>query len=89
VEDSLRGTPSTVYTFRQAVIDRRDQQQFLGYRAGQHLLLLLVRPSVYGLSSPAGMQQGRFALRTLPNKSLEAVNGFGNNPRLFLSGCIP
>ena len=78
VEDSLKGTPTTVYTFRQAVIDRRDQQQFLGYRPGQHVLLLLIRPSAYGLSSPAGMQQGRFALRTLPDKSLEAVNGFSN-----------
>jgi hypothetical protein len=78
VEDSLKGTATTVYTFRQAAIDRRDQQQLLGYRAGQHVLLLLVRPSAYGLSSPAGMQQGRFALRTLPDKSLEAVNGFGN-----------
>jgi hypothetical protein len=78
VEDSLKGTAHSVYTFRQAVIDRRDQQQMLGYRAGQHVLLLLIRPSVYGLSSPAGMQQGRFALRTLPDTSLEAVNGVGN-----------
>lgn len=78
VEDSLKGTATAAYTFRQAAIDRRDQQQLLGYRAGQHVLLLLVRPSAYGLSSPAGMQQGRFALRTLPDKSFEAVNGFGN-----------
>jgi len=78
VEDSLKGASTTVYTFRQAAIDGRDQQQLLGYRAGQHVLLLLIRPSAYGLSSPAGMQQGRFALRTLPDKSSEAVNGFGN-----------
>ena len=78
VEDSLKGTAPAVYTFRQAVIDRRDQQQLLGYRAGQHVLLLLIRPSTYRLTSPAGMQQGRFALRTLPDQSLEAVNGFGN-----------
>lgn len=78
VEESLKGTASSVHTFRQAAIDRRDQQQLLGYRPGQHVLLLLIRPSVYGLSSPAGMQQGRFSLRTLPDKSLEAVNGFSN-----------
>ena len=78
IEDSLKGTPTSVYTFRQALIDRRDQQQLLGYRAGQHVLLLLVRPSDYGLSSPAGMHQGRFSLRNLPDKSLEAVNGFSN-----------
>jgi hypothetical protein len=78
VEDSLKGTATSVHTFRQAAIDRRDQQQLLGYRPGQHLLLLLIRPSVYGLSSPAGLQQGRFSLRTLPDKSLEAVNGVSN-----------
>ena len=78
VEESLKGTATSVHTFRQVAIDRRDQQQLLGYRPGQHVLLLLIRPSVYGLSSPAGMQQGRFLLRTLPDKSLEAVNGFSN-----------
>jgi len=78
VEDALKGSPPAVYTFRQAAIDRRDQQQLLGYRSGQHVLLLLIRPSAYGLSSPAGMQQGRFSLRTQPDKSLQALNGYSN-----------
>jgi hypothetical protein len=78
VEDTMKGASVPTYTFRQAVIDRRDQQQLLGYRVGQHLLLALIRPSVYGLSSPAGMQQGRFAISPASGGKLQATNGFGN-----------
>src|SRR6202012_2693660 len=59
-------------------IDKRDQQQLLGYRVGQHLLLALIRPSVYGLSRPARMQQGRFAISSTSGGKLQATNGFGN-----------
>jgi hypothetical protein len=78
VEDNLKGTALSLYTFHQVAIDRRDQQELLGYRPGQHVLLILMRPSVYGLSSPAGLQQGRFSLRTRADGKLEAVNGFSN-----------
>jgi hypothetical protein len=78
VEDTMKGASVPTYTFRQAVIDRRDQQQLLGYRVGQHLLLTLIRRSVYGLSSPAGMQQGRFSISLASGGKLQATNGFGN-----------
>jgi hypothetical protein len=78
VEENLKGKAPATFTFRQAVIDQRDQQQKLGYRVGQHLLLTLIRPSVYGLSSPAGMQQGRFWIVPGPDGELRVSNGFGN-----------
>jgi hypothetical protein len=78
LEDSLKGKATGTYTFRQAVIDARDQERRLGYRAGQHVLLLLIRPSEYGLASPAGMEQGRFRIEPGPDGKLTAVNGFGN-----------
>jgi hypothetical protein len=78
VEENLKGTTPATFTFRQAAIDQRDQQQKMGYRVGQHLLLTLIRPSVYGLSSPAGMQQGRFSILTGADGKLLATNGFGN-----------
>jgi hypothetical protein len=78
VEDSLKGTASKSYTFSQAVIDRRDQQQKMGYRVGQHLLLILIKPSVYGLTSPAGLEQGRFRIESRAEGKLFATNGAGN-----------
>jgi hypothetical protein len=78
VEEMIKGTNTPTYIFRQAVIDKRDQQQLMGYRVGQHLLLALIRPSVYGLSSPAGMQQGRFSVSSVAGGKLQATNGFGN-----------
>jgi hypothetical protein len=78
VEETLKGTIVGTYTFRQAAIDRRDQQQKMGYRVGQRLLLTLIRPSVYGLTSPAGMQQGRFSIIAGADGKLQATNGFGN-----------
>jgi hypothetical protein len=77
-EDTLKGKSTGTYTFRQAVFDVRDQERRLGYRAGQHVLLLLIRPSEYGLASPAGMEQGRFRIEPGPDGKLKAVNGFGN-----------
>ena len=78
LEDTLRGSAIKTFTFRQAVIDARDQEKRLGYRAGQHVLLLLIKPSEYGLSSPAGMEQGRFRIEQGPNGKLNAVNGLVN-----------
>ena len=78
VEETVKGPSASTYTFRQAVIDRRDQQQLMGYRVGQHLLLALIRPSTYDLSSPAGMLQGRFLITTQPGGKSVATNGLGN-----------
>ena len=78
VEETLKGAPVKTLTFRQAVLDRKDLQQEMGYRTGQHLLLALIKPSHYGLSSPAGMEQGRFRIEFLPSGELSATNGFRN-----------
>lgn len=78
VEDTLKGENLKTFTFRQAVIGKRDQQQYLGYRAGQHVLLVLIKPNKFGLSSPAGMEQGQFRINSLGTGKLLATNGFGN-----------
>jgi len=78
LEDTVVGQSAGAYTFNQAAIDKRDQQQKMGYRVGQHLLLLMMRPSGYGLTSPAGIQQGRFEIAPGADGKLHAVNGFAN-----------
>lgn len=78
VEDTLKGDAAKTFTFTQVVIDKVDQRQTMGYRVGQHLLLLLIKPSVYGLSSPAGMEQGRFRIQTTSDGKLLATNGLAN-----------
>src|SRR6266852_3403584 len=78
VEESLKGNAAGTYTFSQAVIDKRDLQQKMGYRVGQHLLLILIKPSDYGLRSPAGLEQGRFRIDSDRQGTALATNGFGN-----------
>ena len=78
VEETLKGEPAKTLTLRQAVTDRKDQWQKLGYRTGQHLLLILIKPNPYGLASPAGMEQGRFRIEPFEAGKLSATNGLGN-----------
>src|SRR5206468_9762556 len=78
VEESLKGNVPKTYTFSQAVIDRRDLQQKMGYGVGQHLLLILIKPNSYGLTSPAGMEQGRFRIEARTDGKLVATNGVAN-----------
>ncbi len=78
VEETLKGQPGPTFTFRQFIWDIRDRQEAAGYRKGQHLLLLLTKPSQYGLSSPVGLAQGRFRIRRDPQGNERAVNGAGN-----------
>jgi hypothetical protein len=78
VEDTLKGSSTNSYTFRQAVIDHQDLREKLGYRTGQHVLMILYKTSQFGLTSPAGMEQGRFSIEPGTNGKLVATNGFGN-----------
>jgi hypothetical protein len=78
VEETLKGDAAKTFSFSQAVIDKKDLQQRMGYRVGQHLLLILIKPSTYGLSSPAGMEQGRFRIESGGDGKLLATNGYGN-----------
>src|SRR5260370_5523515 len=79
VEDTLKGSATNSYTFRQAVIDRKDLREKLAYRQGQHVLMILYKTSQFGLASPAGMEQGRFRIESGSNGRLVATNGFGNS----------
>ncbi len=60
VLEALKGSPGRQLTFRQYVFDVTDRNSKLGYRVGEEMLLLLRRPSQYGLTSPVGFEQGRF-----------------------------
>lgn len=82
IRETLKGQASGVHTFRQYIWDIRDAASSGGYRKGQDLLLLLIAPSPYGLSSPAGQEQGRFHIRRDAEGREVAVNGSGNL-RLF------
>jgi hypothetical protein len=78
VTQSLKGNSGSVLTFRQFIWDIRDKYEAAGYRKGQDLLLLLNPVSTYGLTSPAGMDQGRFEILLGPRGIPTAVNGYGN-----------
>ncbi len=78
VEKNLKGTATSALTFRQFIWDIRDKYDAAGYRKGQELLLLLNKTSEYGLTSPAGVEQGRFGISRDAKGNLTAVNGHGN-----------
>ncbi len=82
VRETLKGEPRQNYTFRQYIWDLRDRLGAAGYRKGQDLLLLMIEPSAHGLSSPAGLDQGRFRIERDASGREVAVNGQGNF-RLF------
>jgi hypothetical protein len=78
VRDTLKGHAQGTFTFRQYLWDIRDTRDGAGYAKGQDMLLLMVAPSRYGLSSPAGMDQGRFRIARDSAGREMAVNGSGN-----------
>lgn len=82
LSETLKGSARGTFTFRQYLWDIRDKQDAAGYLKGREYLLLMIAPSAYGLSSPAGMGQGRFRIvRDRAGREL-ALNGAGN-VRLF------
>jgi hypothetical protein len=78
VTQSFKGNSGSVLTFREFIWDIRDKYDAAGYRKGQDLLLVLNPVSSFGLTSPVGMDQGRFEISTGANGALVAVNGSGN-----------
>ena len=78
VRETLKGEAGPTFTFHQYVWDIRDRYDDAGYRKGQELLLLMNRPTRYGLSSPAGLEQGRFRILRDAQGRATAVNGHGN-----------
>jgi hypothetical protein len=78
VRETLKGVANGTYTFRQYLWDVRDRNDAAGYHKGQEYLLLMNRPSRYGLTSPAGMDQGRFRIFNDKSGRAVAVNGRAN-----------
>jgi hypothetical protein len=83
VHETLKGTVGKTLQFRQYIWDIRDELDASRYAKGQEWVLLLTKPSPYGLSSPVGLDQGRFIV-TYEKGQPKAVNG-KNNVALFQS----
>jgi hypothetical protein len=78
LHETIKGSAQGTYIFRQYIWDIRDRKDAAGYHKGQEYLLLMNAPSRYGLTSPAGMEQGRFhVVRDESGREL-AVNGRAN-----------
>jgi hypothetical protein len=82
VRETLKGSARENFTFRQYIWDIRDRHDAAGYKKGQELLLLMTAPSAYGLSSPTGLDQGRFRISRDRAGREVAMNRAGNL-RLF------
>lgn len=82
VRETLKGAARRSFTFRQYVWNIRGRHGQTVYRKGDELLLLMIEPSAYGLSSPAGMGQGMFRIARDASGREMAVNGHAN-ARLF------
>lgn len=77
VTNTYKGTQQKSLVFRQYVLSN-DPEDNLGYHKGQELILLLRPASEYGLTSPAGLEQGRFQVQTQKDGQRTVVNGRGN-----------
>ena len=75
VRETLKGAARETYTFRQYIWDLRDRSDVAGYRKGQELLLLMNGSSRYGLTSPVGLEQGRFRIQRDRSGREVAMNG--------------
>lgn len=78
VDRILKGEAGSTYTFRQYIWDARDIADAAGYRKADELLLFLNPVSQYDLTSPVGLEQGRFRIERDSTGNRYAVNGHGN-----------
>ena len=78
VEKMVRGPAGSTYTFREILLGRQAKTGKQGYLVGQRLFLFLPAPSRYGLSSPVGIEQGRFHIAREPSGSETVANEWGN-----------
>lgn len=78
VLEVLKGNPGSQFTFRQYLWDRRDFKSKLDYAPGQQYIMLMRNPNPDGLSSPSGMEQGRFRILVDDAGFATATNGFDN-----------
>ena len=87
VSQTLKGVPQETLTFRQFIWDPRDIADGASYRRGDEVLLMLNRTNEYELTSPAGLNQGRFEIQRDASGKAWAMNGH-RNEGLF-SGMTP
>ena len=78
VKEVWKGQAGQQFTFRAFVNHPLDYKEKLGYSGEQDVLLMLTKPSNIGLSSPAGLEQGRFRVQTDVSGKQMAINGLGN-----------
>ena len=78
VLDSYKGKPPKTLVFRQYLWDLRAQLGTSEYGKGQEVLLLLGPVSEFGLTSPVGLEQGRFRISRDRKGLATAVNGRDN-----------
>jgi len=78
VKDTYKGTAQKSLTFRQYVWDTNPQRELAEYGKHQELVLFLGPVSEYGLTSPIGLEQGRFRIYLDKSKKVVAANGRGN-----------
>ena len=83
IENMVRGPQGKTYTFREVFLGLRSREGKQGYQPGQRLLLFLPAPSSHGLSSPVGIEQGRFHI-TYNSGGQEIAANEVNNAGLFL-----
>jgi len=75
----LKGQAGPTYTFRQFLWDARDEAVFATYKRAGEILLFLNPVSAYGLTSPVGLEQGRFRVLRDPKGNSSVLNGRGNS----------
>jgi hypothetical protein len=78
VKDTYKGAPQKKLTFRQYVWDPDPQRELAEYGKHQELVLFLGPVSEYGLTSPVGLEQGRFRVYADQKKHVVVSNGRGN-----------
>ena len=90
VEETLKGTASGQFSFRQVIWNIFDRGTTVGYKVGEDVVLMLLAPSEYGLSSPAGFEQGRFRVQQDAQGNLTVLNGRSNRGLLAnLEASVP
>lgn len=83
VSEVWKGQAGPTFSFRLFVNNELDFKAKLDYGNGQDVLLMMTQPSQYGLSSPAGLEQGRFRVQPDANGNRTIVNSL-NNAGLFV-----
>ena len=82
----LKGVAGSTLTFRQFYWDSSDASSLAGYKGAGEVLLFLNPVSQYGLTSPVGMERGRFRVLRDTTGKRYVVNGRGN---LGLFNAVP